>query len=223
MRFLVSRAFNSNNRDQIVGLPSWVDSERFDVNAKAPSTGPAAASLDQDALAPMVRALLAERFKMTYHMEERPVSVYTLVAAKPKMKKADPASRTFCKNPGSAAGAPAGTRILTCQNITMAQFADRLQNLSSELSWPVSDSTEIEGGWDFTLTFTPNNQIIYRGMHGGGDPGQPSAAIPAASEPAGGYSIFEAIEKELGLKLAVQKRPMPVIVIDHLEQKPIEN
>ena len=55
----------------------------------------------------------------------------------------------------------------------------------------------------------------------GGCPRQP--AIPTASDPTGGYTIFEAIEKELGLKLEKQKRTMPVIVIDSIEQKPTDN
>jgi len=47
--------------------------------------------------------------------------------------------------------------------------------------------------------------------------------VPEASEPSGGFTIFEAVEKQLGLKLEMQKRPMPVIVIDHIEQKPTDN
>jgi len=47
--------------------------------------------------------------------------------------------------------------------------------------------------------------------------------MPAASEPVVGYTIMEAVEKQLGLKLESQKRPMQVVVIDHLEQKPTEN
>ena len=54
-----------------------------------------------------------------------------------------------------------------------------------------------------------------------GDAG--SAGLPAAPEPNSGYTIFEALEKQLGLKLEKQKRNMPVIVIDHIEQKPTEN
>jgi uncharacterized protein (TIGR03435 family) len=47
--------------------------------------------------------------------------------------------------------------------------------------------------------------------------------VPSASDPSGAYTVLEAVEKQLGLKLAMQKRPMPVIVIDHLEQKPTDN
>jgi uncharacterized protein (TIGR03435 family) len=57
----------------------------------------------------------------------------------------------------------------------------------------------------------------------GGNAGQSESAAPMASDPSGGLSIFEAIEKQLGLKLETQKRPLPVVVIDHLEQKPTDN
>jgi uncharacterized protein (TIGR03435 family) len=77
MRFLITRAFNSNNfinSEQVTGIPKWADTERFDIVAKAPSAGPSAPALDMQTVAPMLRALLADRFKMTYHTEERPVS-----------------------------------------------------------------------------------------------------------------------------------------------------
>jgi uncharacterized protein (TIGR03435 family) len=150
------------------------------------------------------------------------VSAYSLVPAKPKMKKADPASRTSCKTANAPAGAPPGSQVLTCQNITMAQFADRLQNMAPELSWPVLDATGIEAGWDFTLTFSRNAGMTMGGGRGG-DAGLAEAATPLASEPTGALTLFEAVEKQLGLKLEMHKRSMPVIVIDHIEQKPTEN
>jgi uncharacterized protein (TIGR03435 family) len=106
----------------------------------------------------------------------------------------------------------------------MAQFADRLLNMGPGLNWPVEDATEIEGGWDFTLTYS-RAPIIFNGPDGGrgGDAGPAGAAIPTAADPSGGLTIFEAIEKELGLKLETRKRTLPVIMIDHLEQKPTEN
>jgi uncharacterized protein (TIGR03435 family) len=80
------------------------------------------------------------------------------------------------------------------------------------------DATGIEGGWDFTLTFTAAMMIASRGGEV-----QPAAGVPSASVPTGGLTLFEAVEKQLGLKLEKQKRTLPVIVIDHLEQKPTEN
>jgi uncharacterized protein (TIGR03435 family) len=215
MRFLIQRAFNTNNRDEVTGLPKWADTERFDIVAKASS----ASAMDNEGLAPMMRALLVDQFKMTYHTEERPVPAYSLVSGKPKMKKADPDSRTSCKSIGAPAGAPPGSQVLTCQNISVAQFADRLQNMTQELSWPVVDATGIEGGWDFTLMYSRNAGMMGGGC--GGEPGRPET--PVASEPTGAATLFEAVEKQLGLKLEMGKRTSPIIVIDHLEQKPTDN
>ncbi len=221
MRQLINRAFNVNNNEQVVLPPKFVGADRFDITAKA-AMGPTAGGVDFEALAPMIRALLVDRFKMTYHTEERPVSAYSLVVEKPKMKKADPASRTFCKDTAAPAGSPPGSRLLTCQNITMAQFADRLLNMTQELVWPILDATEIEGGWDFALMFSQSAMMMMGGGRGG-DAGQAAGAVPSASDPTGGLTIFEAVQKQLGLKLEKQKRSMPVVVIDHLEEKPTEN
>ena len=222
MRLLISRAFNVNNNDQIVGLPSWADTLKIDITAKAPAEAVTGPGLDQETLAPMLRALLADRFKMTYHSEERPMSAYSLVSAKPKMKKADPASRIFCRTGVAPPGSPPGSLTITCQNATMALFAERLRGLGPDLQWPILDATGIEGGWDFTLTFSQLPQGALNRPGRGGDAGVPGGE-PLASDPGGGYTVVEAIEKQLGLKLQSQKRPMPVFVIDHIEQKPTDN
>jgi uncharacterized protein (TIGR03435 family) len=172
----------------------------------------------------MLRSLLADRFKMTWHMEQRPIPAHTLVAGKPKMKKADPESRASCRQENSPAGAPPGSQALICRNVTMAQFADRLQHMAQGLDSPVLDATGIEGGWDFTLTYSRFASMA--GMMGGpgrGGEGEAGNAAAAASDPSGTPTIFEAVEKQLGLKLELQKRTAQVYVIDHLEQKPTEN
>jgi uncharacterized protein (TIGR03435 family) len=226
LSFLVNRAFNAYNRDQIVGLPPWADTTMFDVIAKAsietPSSNP---MVDTETLAPMLLNLLKDRFRLAYHTEERPCNTYTLTSTgKPKIKKADPASRIFCKTPQPPPGSPPMTRVLTCQNITMAKFGERLQGMTQELSWPVADATELEGGWDFTLTFSMVMMPPPMSRGPVGDAGRDAAAMPTAADPtATGVTIFEAVEKQLGLKLTMQKRPMPVIVIDHLERKPTDN
>ena len=219
MQFFLMRAFNANSSDQLVGVPGWAQSERFDITAKAPAS---AGNLDMVSMAPLLLSLLMDRFKLAYHTEERPLTAYTLVAVKPKLKKADPAIRTSCKNPPSAPGAPQGEVTMVCQNMTIAQFAEQLRNRGQGLSFGVLDSTGLEGGWDFTLTYNQLAGMILGGGRGG-SAGPSESATPMASDPGGGLSIFEAIEKQLGLKLEAQKRPLPVIVIDHLEQKPTDN
>jgi uncharacterized protein (TIGR03435 family) len=217
--FLVAQAFPGLSNDQIIGLPSGADTQRFDVNAKT------AASLgtnpDPEALAPLILSLLKDRFGFKYHTEERPLPAYSLLAGKPKMKKADPVSRTHCLRSNGPAGSPPGSLIWTCQNITMAQFAEQLRGVAQGLNIPPVDATQIDGTWDFTLTW---NQRA--GMNMGpartAEAGQPND-VATASDPSGGYTVFEAIDKQLGLKLEMQKRPVPVIVVDHLEQKPTDN
>lgn len=215
--FLINRAFNINSNEGIVGIPAFANTDRYDIVAKAPE-GSVMGMMDMDVVAPMLLSLLKDRFKLTYHMEDRPVTAYSLVAAKPKMKKADPTSRTSCKNGNAAPGAPPGSRSLTCTNVTMAQFAERLRNMSPDLSWAVQDATGLEGSWDLSLTFSMRMGVAFRG----GGPNPPNA-VPSASEPTDDISIFEAIEKQLGLKLEKQKRTASVVVIDHMEQKPTEN
>jgi uncharacterized protein (TIGR03435 family) len=61
------------------------------------------------------------------------------------------------------------------------------------------------------------------GSHQSGNTGSQGVAVPGASDPIGGDSLFDAIDKQLGLKLEMRKSPMPVLVIDHIEPKPMEN
>jgi uncharacterized protein (TIGR03435 family) len=222
LHFLINRAFNTNNQEMVADVPKFADSDRYDIVAKTASTISGNA-MDMEAMATPLMALLKDRFKMTYHTEDRPVTAYSLAAGKPKMKKADPASRTFCKTAQAPAGSPAGSQMLTCQNISMAQFADRLQGMAPELNWPLVDGTGLEGGWDFTLIYNRFGTMMMGGPGRGGDGAAAPSNVPSASDPSGGYTIFEAIEKQLGLKLEKQKRSLPVIVIDHLEPKPTEN
>ena len=148
LRFLISRAFPEYTNDQLIGVPSWADTDRFDITALASAgTQQFEPIVYQELLAPMMRALLADRFKMTYHTEERTLSAYSLVAVKPKMKKADPDSRTSCKSAPAPPSAPPRSMMLTCQNTTMAQFADRLRNMApGSLSLPVLDATGLKEG-----------------------------------------------------------------------------
>ena len=221
LRFLLTRAFNITGSAEQLVVPKWADSERFDITALAPPGTDLGMGMASDTMPPMLRALLVDRFKMTYHTEDRPVSAYSLVAAKPKMKKADPAGRTSCKNAPGGPTAPPGSIVITCQNVTMELLAERLRNVAPNMAGPVTDATGIEGGWDFTLTFSQLPPNLARGPVGG-DAGQP-AGLQTASDPSGGYTIFEALEKQLGLKLEPQKKSLPVTVIDHLEQRPVDN
>jgi len=223
MRLLLIRAFNTFNEEALVGIPDWVNDARFDIVAKAP-VEPGQAQVDMQTMALMIRSLLVDRFKMTWHTEERPMTTYALVAVKPKMKKADPKERANCTNENPPAGAPPGSESLVCKDVTMDQFADALQGAAQSLNWPIANLTELEGGYDFTLTFSRFPQMAMAGPGQGGGGATPAdSPLPTASDPVNSVSIFEAIDKQLGLKLTPRKQNMPVTVIDHLEQKPTEN
>jgi uncharacterized protein (TIGR03435 family) len=223
LKFLIQIAWDTLP-DLVVGGPKWIDSDHFDIVAKA-STGdsPAQYYQDFDTTRIMLRALLKERFKLTTHEETQTAGVYALLAPKrpPKFKKADEGSRTFCKSsPGAILGNPALTNSYTCQNTTLADFARILRQLAGAyIDHPVIDSTELTGGWDFVLSWTGRGAFD-RARGGRGEPGS-SPNVPSASDPNGAVSLFEALEK-LGLKLELQKHPTQVLVIDHVE-RPSDN
>jgi uncharacterized protein (TIGR03435 family) len=144
---------------------------------------------------------------------------YALVAAKPKMRKADPSLRTKCfEGPGAdgkdpRVSNPLLSRLITCQNITMAEFVKQLQARSGAYlrDQVLMDATGIEGAYDFTLSFST--------------PPPTQAAGAAAGQPADpdGLTLFDALEKQLGLKLEKRNIPAPVVVLDHIEEKPTDN
>ncbi len=225
LKMLVQQAW-SIQADSIVNAPKWMETDRYSIVAKMPSTGAAPAPntpVDTDGVFLMVRALLADRFKLAVHFEDRPMTAYTLTAPKPKLKKADPASRTKWTNsnvPIILNGSSAPSTTIKLQNMSMAQLAEKLQALAGPyIHAPVLDATGLEGGYDFTLTFSliPPAQLATMLA------ARPPDTAGGAADPIGGVSIFEAVEKQLGLKLVEQKRPVSVLVIDHIEEKPDEN
>ena len=181
-----------------------------------------AASINIDALRPMLQSLIKERFRLVVHTEDKPMDAYTLVANKPKLKKADPASRTrWHEGPATDAKADRNAnaalgRLVTVQNMTMAQFAEMLPIIApGYLRTNVVDATGLEGGYDFTFSFSPTGALqMARAATGDG---------AEASEPNGTISLFDALNKQLGLKLDTVKRPVKVLVIDKIERKPLEN
>ncbi|MEO8368979.1 MAG: TIGR03435 family protein [Candidatus Solibacter sp.] len=235
LKNLISIAYNiQGNADELfIGAPKWLDSERFDLIAKTPAgvaigdltPSRAGISVNIDALQPMFRSLLIERFKLAAHMEDRPVPTYTLVANKPKLKKAEAGSRTKWSE-GAAPDSkdsknanPTLGRLVTCQNLTMKQFSELLPSIApGYLHTIVTDATGLEGGFDFVFSFSPAGVLQQGGGSGGGD-----SAVSEASVPSGALSLFDALNRQLGLKLEMVKRPMPALVIEHVEQKPTDN
>jgi uncharacterized protein (TIGR03435 family) len=213
VRMLIRMAYQLKD-NQISGLPAWADSDRFDITAK-PESG---SGIKSDDIGLMVQALLAERFKLTFHKETRELPIYALVVAKSGLKMAvskgnanfddDARAKTA---PGPGRGRSQGIRMtrgeLNGENVTVGMLADQLSNITGR---SVIDKTGLTGSYDFTLKYTPEGRA----------PGPNSAeAAPSDSETP---SIFAAVQEQLGLKLEGQKGPVDLYIIDRLE-KPSEN
>jgi uncharacterized protein (TIGR03435 family) len=201
--------------------PKWIESSRFELIARAFADQGANPEVDEDILRRMLQSLIVERFQMKYHMEDRPMPAYTLTADGPKMTRADPSKRTRCTEGPIAnldRARAALARQITCTNVTMAQFGRLIPEFAGGYTTvPVLDRTGLEGGWDFTLSFSPVGQVK------GPRPEAGSAPTGAAADPTGAVSLSEAISRQLGLKLEEQKRPLPVMVIDSISDKPTGN
>jgi uncharacterized protein (TIGR03435 family) len=220
-RVLLYDAFDvpfSSEYDLIAGIPKSAFDERIDIAANLPSeTSGHTGNAFTDDLRLMLRNLLIERFAIKWHYEDRSHSAYTLVSAKPKMKKGDPSHRSSCKEARAIANDPRDSnprlsRLITCQNVTMTQFSALLQGLAPDYpATSVADATGLDGAWDFTLSFSAPSLLA-----------SPSAG-ESASDPSGAVSLQEAVNKQLGLKLEKRLRPVSVLVIDHMEEKPTGN
>jgi uncharacterized protein (TIGR03435 family) len=220
LKELILYAWDLNTDALLAGSPKSLDTNKWNIIAKASAATIGAGQVDIEELRLMLRNLLMDRFQLKTHVEDRPVMAYTLVAANPKLQRADPLGRTGCKE--GPPPNPVRSRFVTCANMTMVQFADRLPSIASAyLQTPVLDKTGLDGSFDFTLNFSTIG-AFQRALRGGGDGGA-QAPVPSAADPSGATSLFEALTKQLGLKLDMQARPLPVLVIDHAEEKPTEN
>jgi uncharacterized protein (TIGR03435 family) len=242
LRNLIQQAWNLYSRDMIVGAPKFVDTDRYDIIAKAPTYGPEPdaapgpaegprfQTIDQDSINVMLKNLLIERFNIKYHTEERPSTAFVITALKPKMKKADPGNRTgFHEGPGPDGkdpriSNPAAGRLVTSENMTMKQLAQNLPMMAGGYiqGATVYDESGIEGAFDFTLNFSGAGMVGGPGRGGRGGEAMAGGLVDA-SDPSGAITLFEAMEKQLGLKLEQTKRPAQVLVIDHIDPKPTEN
>lgn len=236
LRDLITLAWdlNDENKNVIANEPPWLATDRWDVEAKMSSDDAEAAAgkpqqVDYEQIKQMMRTLLADRFGLKAHMEDRMGDAYDLVAANPRLTAADPTSRTRCAEGAGPDGKdprmanPILNRLVSCRNMTMAQFGEQLQTLADGFIYSsIVDKTGLKGGYDFTLSFSSANNF----WAGHGSPGSGSAAdttdsIP--SDPNGAISIFDALRRQLGLKLEKIRRPIPVLVIDHIDESPTPN
>lgn len=184
---------------QIVGGPSRLESEKFDVTAEADRA---------DRLTPpqsriMVQHLLADRFGFTFHRDRRTLPVYVITVA----------SGGFKLTPGAGDGnfgtfGFPGYGAMVVNNATMTEFANFLQR--HVLDRPLLNETGIEGRYTFRLDWTPDDSQF---------PGRTDTlrSIPPDRrfEPP---DIFSAMQSQLGLRMTGKKASAEVLVVDHLDR-----
>lgn len=214
-------------RAMIAGLPKWVATDRFVIDARAEGQP----TKDQTRL--MMQSLLAERFQLAVHFEthERPVFALMQVKAGKLGSKLRPHSDgppcpeaavpDAIPAPGpKTAGTfpevcglyelevePSRLLISGARDTTLAALAAALPTFE-RLESPVVDRTELSGRYDFTLEWAP--------------PPKPAIAGNPQPEAPDGPSFLDALREQLGLKLQPTKAPLEELVVDHLE-KPSEN
>jgi len=225
---LLTTAWQLPTGAMLANRPAWLNTVRYTILVKLPPDIDALAfSQNQDLIDRMLQKLLVDRFLIKYHWGEQTQVGYVLLADNPKMKKADPNSRSSC-DLGPAAGEK-DVRTMPdspfdyefhCQNVTMDQFADLVQSLArSEIRNRVPNKTGLAGSYDFTLFYTSTPKLQT----------ETDAAAAAAKEageattPVQGVSIEDAFRKQLGLRLEKQPTTGAALVLDHIEQTPTPN
>jgi len=214
LRNIIRNAWNITN-DQIVGGPDWIDSERFDITAKA------SAPFKQDEARAMLQALLADRFGLATHMETRELPVYLLVLARkdgalgPQMKKSDVDCAALFASVTAGGKMPerlpngnlpcgisvrGNQGLVTGNGVAMDQFA---RNLVGGVGRIVVDKTGLPGYYDLNLTFSPEAV-----------PSAPQGAPAGPAPDSTAASLFTAMQEQLGLKLEPGRAPISVLVID---------
>ena len=203
---LIAFAYNIQAK-QIVNGPEWMDKDRYDIDAVPDVEG----APNPEQVRMMIRKLLADRFKLTFHHEKRDLSAFVLTVGKggPKL------TPTQLSGPLPGIGASPGPTGLTFNvaNGTLNDFCGFMQMLV--LDRPVVNQTGLTAKYDFHVTFTPDESEF------NGHPPMLNGATHADGvEPAPG--LFDAMQQQLGLKLEAQKTAVDVIAIDHVE-KPSAN
>ncbi len=219
---------------QISG-PDWMVTERYDIQAKLPEGG------RRGQVPAMLQTLLAERFGMRVHRENRELSVYALVVAGggPRLKSSaeedvppptagSPIQGGMTVSAGGAAvstGASGDSKITPGQDgnlhvenkkMTLARFADFIGRYSER---PVIDATGLQGTYE--MEFDVSGEEVRNAARAHGVAIPPPAGAEAASDPTG-VSLASSLRR-LGLKLESRKAPVEVLVIDKVEKVPTAN
>ena len=196
---LISLAYDIDN-DKILGGPSWLDIKRFDLSARAPAgSNPEQAKL-------MLQTLLAQRFSLKVHKDSKELPGFVLSAGsgKTKMKPAaDTAAPPNCQGqPQTPSPDTVPQQVVDCRSMSLDDLARIIVNMANA-SGKALDKTGLEGKWDFTIKWTPPGLLARAG--------------------ADGISIFDAVDKQLGLKVERGKVPQPVIFVDGVNEAPTPN
>ena len=196
-RRLISLAWDISEKT-IFDAPPFSDDKVWDIDAKLPTPDTPQVpgrrpGIDFDQVRLMLQSLLAERFGLKAHTEERLGNAYTLLPGTPKMKMADPANRASCTDrvpPGEKdprAENPMATQYMRCTNVTIDQFARELQGYSGfVIKTPVLNKSGIEGRYDLALSFSGIHQLELLGLAQGGATPKPSmsgGALAPAPKP----------------------------------------
>jgi uncharacterized protein (TIGR03435 family) len=207
------------NSHRIGGETSTIDAPCWQIQAQAPLRDDAVRGrdgalwngVDIDAMRSMLRALLAERFKLSAHTEDQLLDGFALLAANPVLRSAAASNRSGCGEGPGANGTqpewqdprlanPLASRLVTCRNVTLGQFVRQLNQLMPGLEGPMMDRTGMTGRFDIQINFSPDTTAT-RGRSG---------VIP----------FSQALKQQLGLQLQPARVPAPVLVIDHIAEEP---
>jgi len=211
VRMLMRSAYGVHDT-QIVGGPSWINTERFDIEAKKEGRTTASGFRDEARL--MIRPLLADRFKLVVRREQRDMPVYALVFAQPdrrfgpQMRRSDPGT---CQGPATLATAqgaaepalplPCGAEVyrpghLAGRAVTLSLY---VLNLARWTDRVVVDRTGLDGTFDWDLQWTPDDAPV-------------DGAIAPGNPP-----LLTALREQAGFTLARQRAAVDVLVIEHVE------
>jgi uncharacterized protein (TIGR03435 family) len=148
IKLLIRAAFQLQNA-QIIGAPAWLETDRYDIEAK---TG-RPERIQQDQLAPLLQNLLAERFGLKSHRETRELTVYALVNQQTGSQKLKPGTEgePSAMNTHGASGA---SQQLVATSVTTAQLASYIGNRLGRI---VLDKTGLSGIYDFKLEWVPDD------------------------------------------------------------------
>jgi uncharacterized protein (TIGR03435 family) len=197
LKLLIAAAYNLSPK-VISGGPGWSESDHFDILALTPGdTRPS-----QPEQMAMLRTLLSERFKLSFHREPKEFSIYALEVDKggPKLKE----SMAAASDPPQLISTvyPPARIHLPAKNATMSDFTSLMQR--ALLDRPVVDRTGLTGRYDFDLDWAPDETQF------GGE-------VPVAPADAQAPPFFTAIEQQLGLRLEAMRGMVQALVIDHAE------